>query len=681
MAPGGNDGEVARGRVPALDGLRGLAVVAVLLFHSQFSWARGGFLGVSAFFTLSGFLITSLLLSEHLGPERGRLRTFWLRRARRLLPAALLTLFGVTAFAATVATPDQLRVLRGDVFAALGYVANWRFYLSGQSYADLFRAPSPVLHFWSLAIEEQFYVVFPLVVAGTLGLTRRWPELRRRQALGVLLVFGIAASVIAGRVLYAHDGAMRAYYGTDTRAAELLIGALLAVLLSGRITPARAASTRVRALATAAGTAALGLMVWWWSTVAQSAAWLYRGGFAVHALCAAAVIVAARMEGPFARAMSWRPLAALGLISYGVYLYHWPVFLWLTPERTGLAAAPLFALRVAITLALAIASFVLVERPMLTGRLPSRRRRRRLVPALLAIPTTVAALVTALLLVTASLPAPNIVFAPLSAHPSALPNSALHSAALIRERAKPRTPPPPTPLHRAITLPRPLRVLVVGDSVGQTLGRGLELWAMQTRRAVVENDAIPMCALGRTLEFETPLGGVLTPSDACADWAAKWPQTIASFDPDVVIVQYTVWEIEARKLADGRFARPGDPALDRWQLSEYQAAADVLSARGAPVLWVDSACEGQPIGHDDPFWVVDYRTIPALARSRPYVHMVDLNHLLCPHGPPNPDFGGVHDIRPDGAHFSDAGALALAEWLMPVVLGDARAPTRIFPRS
>src|SRR5690348_2243422 len=133
MAPGGQDAVVARGRVPALDGLRGLAVVAVLLFHSQFSWARGGFLGVSAFFTLSGFLITSLLLSQHLGPERGRLRTFWLRRARRLLPAALLTLFGVTAFAATVATPDQLRVLRGDVFAALGYVANWRFYLSGQS--------------------------------------------------------------------------------------------------------------------------------------------------------------------------------------------------------------------------------------------------------------------------------------------------------------------------------------------------------------------------------------------------------------------------------------------------------------------------------------------------------------------------------------------------------------------
>jgi len=145
MSSGGNRGEIARGRVPALDGLRALAVIAVLLFHAQFSWAKGGFLGVSAFFTLSGFLITSLLLHDRLGTTRGRLRSFWARRARRLLPAALVTLFGVTAFAATVATPDQLRVLRGDVFAALGYVANWRFYVSGQSYAELFRAPSPVL--------------------------------------------------------------------------------------------------------------------------------------------------------------------------------------------------------------------------------------------------------------------------------------------------------------------------------------------------------------------------------------------------------------------------------------------------------------------------------------------------------------------------------------------------------
>jgi peptidoglycan/LPS O-acetylase OafA/YrhL len=669
---------VARGRVTGLDGLRGLAVAAVLLFHSQFGFARGGFLGVSAFFTLSGFLITSLLLAPASGD---RLRGFWARRARRLLPAALLTLFGVVLFAATVASTDQLRVLRGDMLAALGYVANWRFYFSGQSYADLFRAPSPVLHFWSLAIEEQFYFVFPPVVAAVLWLTRKRSELQRRGALGVLLVAGIVASVTASRTLYTSTGPARAYYGTDTRAAELLVGALLAVICAGRITPRRAVPARVRTLLSATGVIALGLMVWWWATVAQSAAWLYRGGFALHAVCAAAVIAAARIDGPFARALSWRPLVGLGVISYGVYLFHWPIFLWLSPERTGLMAVPLLALRLAVTLTLAILSFRFLEQPILAGarlgRPPAPARPRRALPALVAVPSTAAALVTALFLVTASLPAPNIVFAPLSAHPSALPAGMLRRAALVRR--KPAPPPRPTPLHRALTPGRPLRVLVVGDSVGQTLGRGLELWAYTTGRAEVENDAVPTCALGRALDFKTPLGGELHPSDTCADWTQTWAEKIATFDPDVVVVQYTVWEIEFRRLPDGRWAQPGDPALDRWQLSEYQAASDVLSARGAPVLWLDSACEDGPIKRGEPFWFVDYRTIPQLAASRPSVHVVDMNHLLCPHGAPDPDFAGVHDVRPDGAHFSDAGAFAVAQWLMPIVLGQRAAPRSVFP--
>ena len=271
-------------------------------------------------------------------------------------------------------------------------------------------------------------------------------------------------------------------------------------------------------------------------------------------------------------------------------------------------------------------------------------------------------------------------FAPVSAQPSALTTETSPSTALIHQRAKPRTPPKPTPLHRTVTFPRPLRVLVVGDSVGQTLGRGLELWAMQTGRAEVENDGIPMCALGRTLEIEAPLGGLAEPSDTCAGWTERWPQTIASFDPDVVLVQYAVWEVSARQLPDGRLARPGDPDIDRWQLSEYQAAADILSARGAPVLWLNSACEDESLRRGEPFWTLDYRTIPALARSRSAVQMLDLNRLLCGDGGATTDFGGVTDIRPDGAHFTDAGALAIAQWLMPIVLGDAPAPARIFPR-
>ena len=626
-------------RVGALDGLRGLAVAAVLLYHSQFGFARGGFLGVSAFFTLSGFLITSLLLTQFGNEQSGTLRHFWGRRARRLLPAALLTLLGVLLYGATIASPDQLRLLRGDVIATMTYVANWRFYATGQSYAQLFSAPSPVLHFWSLAIEEQFYLVFPLIVALIAWATRRRSLLRRRQVLGAVLVVGIAASVIACRTLYARDGSSRAYYGTDTRAAELLIGALLAVILAGRVSSDREVSARTRALATGAGIGALGLMVWWWATVNQSSPWLYRGGFALHACCAAIVIAALRVRGPFSRALSWRPLAALGVISYGVYLFHWPIYLWLTPDRTGLPAVPLLIVRVGLTLALAIASYRLVEQPILRGtRSPLIPDRVRL-PARIAIPLGAGAVVTALILITASLPAPTIVFAPVSVHASTLQSRVV----------APAPPPEPreTPLYRPFTAHRPLRVLVVGDSVGQTLGRGLELWGDDTGNAIVENDATDFCSLGRTLPRELPLGEIEAPAAKCADWAQSWSQTINTFNPDVVVVQYSVWEAEYRKLPDGRLAQPGDPAIDRWQLSEYQAAADVLAARGAPVLWLDIACEGDPIQRGQPFWVVDYRTIPALAASRPAVHEVDMNHLMCPGGPPNPVFHGVPNVRPD----------------------------------
>jgi peptidoglycan/LPS O-acetylase OafA/YrhL len=660
--------ETERGhtRIGALDGLRGLAVAAVLLYHSQFGWARGGFLGVSAFFTLSGYLITSLLLTRQREAGGIGLGAFWARRARRLLPAAALALAGVLLFAATVATTDQLRTLRGDVIATLGYVANWRFYYSGQSYARLFSAPSPVLHFWSLAIEEQFYLVFPLVVVFV-----AWAGHGRRRVLGAVIGAGIVASVVASRALYSSVGASRVYYGTDTRAAELLIGALLAVIVSGRVTGRPRITARGRMIASAAGVAALGLMTWWWATVSQTDAWLYRGGLALHACCAVTVIAVVRFDGPLSRALSWRPLAGLGRISYGVYLFHWPIFLWLSADRTGLATFPLFALRVAITLALAIASFVWIERPILRATLLRGAGPK------FAIPATAAALVTVLVLVTSSLPPPTIVFAPLSARPSAL-----HTGETPFTPPATTAPAPATVrLFRPLAKPRPLRILVVGDSVGQTLGRGLELWARQTGDAIVLNTATPTCSLGRHLLRKLPLGEEVAPDANCEDWDRKWPQTIASFDPDVVVVLYSIWEVEQRKLPSGRWAKPGDPEFDRWQLSEYRAASDILSARGAPVLWLNIACEDTAIELRQGFWYLDEQTIPKLAASRPSVHVVDMNSLLCPNGSPDPDFGGVRDIRPDGAHYSDAGALAVAHWLMPIVLGEQPAPPRIFPRN
>src|SRR5262245_41272123 len=174
---------------PALDGLRGVAVLAVLLFHA--GHLRGGFLGVDLFFTLSGFLITTLLLAEHSARGRISLRNFWSRRARRLLPALYLVLGATVAYAALFARPDSLQQIRGDAFAALAYVANWHLIATGGSYWSQYAAPSPLEHLWSLAVEEQFYIVWPLLVVGILAWSRRRAGDGRARLLVVAAVLTI----------------------------------------------------------------------------------------------------------------------------------------------------------------------------------------------------------------------------------------------------------------------------------------------------------------------------------------------------------------------------------------------------------------------------------------------------------------------------------------------------------
>ncbi len=217
-----------------------MAVAAVLLYHGDVSWARGGYLGVDAFFVLSGFLITSLLLAEWRGDGRIALSAFWARRARRLLPALFLVLAAVAAYGAAIAAPAELAHLRSEGLSALGYVANWGQIFSHQSYFESFAAPSPLRHMWSLAIEEQFYLAWPLIV-GLVGMVvlrhaRRPGRARRifrRLLVGVCVTLG-AASFARMVTLYASSRDFnRVYYGTDTRAFILLAGAALCWQASG----------------------------------------------------------------------------------------------------------------------------------------------------------------------------------------------------------------------------------------------------------------------------------------------------------------------------------------------------------------------------------------------------------------------------------------------------------------
>ena len=342
--------------VPALDGIRALSVLLVMAFHLEVAGFAGGFLPVSLFFTLSGYLITQLILDEFDSTGRFSLLDFWSRRFRRLMPAALL---GIAVVAGTALAIESLRSprLRGDLGAALGYVANWRFASSSQTYADLFsNGASPVQHFWSLAIEEQFYVVFPLLMAGLL--------IRARRSVGLVLAGLMAMSVVAGLLA---DSRNLIYYGTHVRAAELLAGAVLATLLPiGRAISARVANAF--AVIAAAGVVVLGVAV---ATVSIDDGIVYSGGLAAFSLVSVAVIIGSLVPGPVNWLMSRRPLVSIGRVSYGLYVFHWPVIVVLDEQRVGLDGFGLVLVRVVVTVSITLVSYFLIENPV--------RRRRVLV--------------------------------------------------------------------------------------------------------------------------------------------------------------------------------------------------------------------------------------------------------------------------------------------------------------
>jgi peptidoglycan/LPS O-acetylase OafA/YrhL len=350
----------APGRIhyePGLDGLRGVHLLAIFVTHADIGLAPGGFLAVSTFFTLSGFLITSLLLVEHGATDRIDLRAFWVRRVRRLMPGAVLSVTLITILTAWFGTTGQVRRLFGDAMAALGYVANWRFIALGDRYGAQFEGESTLLHFWSLAIEEQFYVVFPVLCAATCAWGRRWSS-----AMAGVFAVGIVASVLLGASGWlGAAGIDRLYFGTDVRAAEILVGGLVAWWW----VPRRAClDPRVHAVLRWAGPAGLLTMLGLISTAhSQDPGW-YRGGLVAYA-CVTAIVVLAAVEprGPVRSFLSWEPFRLMGLVSYGAYLVHWPVFLWLRPG-TFVSGVPRFVLGTLISLGVAAASYRVVELPI-----------------------------------------------------------------------------------------------------------------------------------------------------------------------------------------------------------------------------------------------------------------------------------------------------------------------------
>ncbi len=659
----------AKEHVPALDGLRAVAVGAVLCFHGGWAWAEGGFLGVSTFFTLSGFLITGLLVSERTRRGSIDLRRFWVRRFRRLLPAALLTLLAVALLAPSLAAPEQLDRLRPDALAALFDVANWRFLLAPLTYGQLFTEPSPVQHFWSLAIEEQFYLVFPLVVAGLLALARG-----SRRLLVVMLGALTFGSVVLMAAL--HTGASsleRVYYGTDTRAAELLIGALLALWMLRRREQERPSW---RHAVEPVGLIALVATFWAYSQVSLSSEQLFEGGLPLFALGTAGVIRAAVEPGTaVARVLALRPLQHLGRISYGVYLYHWPVFIWLDAEATGLDHVPLFALQVLVTLTAAELSYRFVEMPIRQRGLPRVPWRTALVPL------AVGGVALALVIATIDPPRPAIDFTVEAADPplrapvpttTAPPNDFVILAqffAYLEGIPQPRVPPSTGPP----------RIVLVGDSIAWSLGLGLAPWGADTGQADAFDRGLIGCGMAKGGELRTNPGFPVQP---CDDSPGLWYHALETVDPELVVFLTGVWDLVDRKLPEWRgFHGPGDRIFDDWLTGEYVRLVTDMSSRGAKVAWLTSPCaaptEGPLMGTEavssERVRYFNRRIIPLVQRQAPVpINVVDLHEHVCPGGQYTGDLDGVSGARPDGFHFTEDGAYAVSEWLGPQLVSIVR---------
>jgi peptidoglycan/LPS O-acetylase OafA/YrhL len=621
---------------PGLDGVRAVAVLAVLLYHGQVGWARGGFVGVDIFFVLSGFLITGLLVAEWQRWGSIDVRQFWLRRARRLLPALFLVLVAVSLGAATIASPAERGALRGDALATLGYIANWRFVFDHQSYFAQYDEPSPLRHMWSLGIEEQFYLIFPLLLVALLALGLR------RRALAVAFGVGAAASAaLAAAMFTPGTDPSRVYYGTDTRLEALLVGAVAALLARERTETRPAAYVSVagrlvplpgRRSAGLFGLAGLAVVV---IAARDTADWLYRGGFLLVALLAVLVVVAAADDrSTTARLLSWEPLRRIGLVSYGLYLWHWPVYVVLTPDRVGATGPALLVLRLAATGLLAAGSYVLVEQPVRAGLLGRRWSVRRLRPLVAA---TLAAVLAAVLAGTAG----------------AGPPAGAPVAPVAQQR-------------RA----GDVAAYLLGDSVPYSLRMGFRpetvpgLFVAGSTQLGCGLIPVPLAIDGRPKTLDSK----------CRPWDAAWPADVAAVNPDVAVLFPGIGEL-FDQVVDDRIVTFGTRAYEQHLVRVLDSDTRRLGVGRRPIALVTVGCHKVPdsgLSPDPPIINDESRVrwldgvLARYASHRPGVTLLDLHGFLCAEGYTATRNGVT--LRSDGLHFTEAGAAVVWRWLGPQLL-------------
>jgi peptidoglycan/LPS O-acetylase OafA/YrhL len=677
----GSGGTTRLAYQPALDGLRAVAVTMVLLFHGGISWMHGGYFGVSMFFTLSGFLITSLLVREYDATNRVSPGAFYMRRAKRLLPASTVCL----AVVSIMASRDVWRGadhLRRDGLGALFQVANWVQLGGGGSYTDLQSKSagllSPLDHYWSLAIEEQFYWVWPLAFWGMARLARRRGWSLTRIMMSMTVVFAAAAPLIA--VIWGSDAA---YWATPARAAEILIGALLAVALREE----KIAAQRWMAPVFLTAVVVIAIVL---PAIGGPA---YHGAFPLLAVASGGLLLGLQRSGLVTSALSWRPLVGLGAISYGVYLFHFPVYVLMSTDRVGRSGWQLLVGRVAVTLAIALASYWLIERPIRRAAYSGARTAMNValavglaVAAVLFVPTRNATYWTASAsaVAAAEIPTGGTVVALAPATSSTTTVAAVKTTAHRTSTSSPTEE--PSPATTVATLPstvsaiegmpaapalnRPVRIIVLGDSTAEATGSGLEEWAaLNPTIAQVTVMAAPGCGFIRA---GAPVPDLSPDARAFCNGVLDhdFPEGLRQLAPDVIMMMTTIPDVAPRVFEPSVGPlTPVDPDFVKQARIDYLAVTNlILTNSSAHIVWINPPLI-------NPYWV----DIDSEARD-PVVHSVmeevmgelvtaypdrvallDLRTWLEKQG-----LDQDHSIRPDGIHFGREGSLEVAErWLGP----------------
>ena len=637
--------------IPALDGLRGVAVLAVIGYHYDMLHLSGGFLGVDLFFVLSGFLITSLLVNEHRSSDNINFRAFWVRRFRRLMPASLLVLATVSIWSWSQVEAIQLRSLRMDLMATLGYVANWRFIASGQSYFDLFSEASPLRHAWSLAIEEQFYVVWPLIV----WLILRKTKLGERGLLAFCAVAGAASTVLMS-VLYSQADPSRSYYGTDTRAAQLLVGAGLAVL-AVRHPKAWSPTAASQVLTASAIAIAMAFLF-----VDDQESFLYHGGFLAFALIAGVGVLASTRttHGILYRLLASRGLRYVGRISYGLYLWHWPVQIAISDSHTSLNGVPLRGAQLLVTFACSAISFHFIESPIrFRTRWGVLTRQRGLAFAATSVIVVAGLSIAA---TTGAKAPPDYLTAPQSDVLSvgdfdldSVPSSST-TATVVR-------PVSSVPSWRALG-----RTVFIGDSVAASLQTALNIEAKKRGLKFIARTR-PGCGVlvGAPATSE---GKLFSWSQLCSDLTPEYmKKAVINSTPDT-IVWLSSWEAGPR-FYNGVLYQPATPEFRQHILDRLDEQISTITANGAMVYLVTNSprANENSLHFSDPLIDTLEENLNDIYRDYVAAHptqaaIVNLASVVCPYTPCPAQVGGV-TLRPrDGGHFAGDGPT----WVAPRLL-------------